>query len=213
MSSKYITQVVVAATDIDLELGFQPKRVAVRNLTNGLKLEWVEGMRASTGILTAANGDVTVNKPTLTWDRATTDLVFTNVSAGPEFVSVVVVDAGAGATVPAVVITGTGAEADPYLYTFTIYDDTNANDDFIALLSADLYLRASGAQAADESAADSLALTAIAATLGIAIRGLADTDEQSKGLGLVLGQTVGINATADAGDVLSIEADRGDQLL
>ena len=211
--SKFTRQVVAAATDISLELGFAPKSVLVRNLTNGNKLEWVEGMRPLTGILTTAStGVITLNKPTYTFSRTTTDLVFTNVSADETYINVAVVDGGASGTA-ALAITGSGTEAAPYVYTFTIYDDENSNNDFISLLSGDLYLTASGAQASDESTADSLAATALVATLGVTIRGLSDTANQDLGLGLTIGQTVGINATADAGDVLSIEAIRGDQLL
>lgn len=213
MGSKFTNKVVASATDIDIELGFEPKCVIVRNLTNGNRLEWVDGMISATGMLTTGStGAVTLEKPTYTFDRTTTDLVFTQVSAGPEFVSVAVVDGGASGTA-ALAITGTGTEADPYVYTFTIYDNSNANNTLITLLTGDLYLTATGSQASDESTADSLAQTALVASLGIAVRGLNDTDSPSLGLGFVLGQTVGINATADLGDVLSIEAVRGDQLL
>jgi len=214
MSSKFVTQTVVAATDIDLALGFQPKSVVVRNITNGNKLEWVEGMQPGTSLLTAAaSGIVSIAFPTYVWARTTVDLTFTALATGDNYFRVAVIDAGAGATVPALDVTGTGTEADPFVYTFTIYDDTNANEDFIDLLAADDYLRATGASSADETVADSLNSTALVGLLGVTVRGLSDIDEQSLGLGVVIGQAVGINASADAGDVLSIEASRGDQLL
>lgn len=76
------------------------------------------------------------------------DLVFTAVTTGTQMINIAFVDAGASG-VSALVKTGSGTRADPYLYTFNLYDDDNSNDAIILLLSGDPDLGAAGADATD----------------------------------------------------------------
>jgi len=79
-------------------------------------------------------------------------LVFSAVTAGSagDFIDVVIADGGASG-VASLAITGSGTQLDHYVYTFTMYDDDASNDSIIALLSGDLILTASGADATNAS--------------------------------------------------------------
>ena len=64
------------------------------------------------------------------------------------YIDVKIVDAGASGT-SSLAVTGSGTFSVPYVYTFTLYDNNNSNDDIIALLSGDANLTATGASATD----------------------------------------------------------------
>jgi len=87
----------------------------------------------------------------LTWGRTTTDLVFKAVESGTTWVEVAIVDGGASGSILPPVIAGAGVQSDPFVYTFTLYDDDNSNDAIIALLDGDDNLGATGSKASSET--------------------------------------------------------------
>ena len=94
-------------------------------------------------------GDYSGGNAVLTWMRTTEDVVFSAIEEGTVYIQVAVTDGGSTG-VAALVITGTGVRNDPYVYTFTLYDDANSNNAVIALLEGDLVLEASGTSATVE---------------------------------------------------------------
>lgn len=81
---------------------------------------------------------------TLTTGRVT-PLVFVAVEQNA-YIEIAIVDGGASGT-SAMAMSGTGTYVDPYMYTFTLYDDDASNDAVIALLAGDANLTATGADA------------------------------------------------------------------
>ena len=71
------------------------------------------------------------------------DLIFESVATGSQRINIAFSNSGVSG-VSTLAITGSGNRRDPYVYTFSLYDDNNSNDDIIALLSGDLILTASG---------------------------------------------------------------------
>jgi len=90
--------------------------------------------------------------------RPDTNLVFNAVADGTSFINVAFTRGGES-NPASKAVTGSGTYDDPYLYTFTLYDDNNSNDDIITLLSGDAILTASGASSTNESTVTELGST------------------------------------------------------